>query len=161
LRNDIQREGYFERFNEIDKRIRNNMTLDDYISGCRILFPWEQVTRPMVPSRVMIFNRAHEGGFPHTHGRYIMTPSLDKLTPSTYLHEQIHVYQRYHPAETNAILTKKYPIEGSIGNNCRANPDTNTIQYAGLSAEYVHNAKSLTDTKDTKDHPYEVMAYLV
>ena len=160
LKKCIQLEGYFERFNDLDKSVRNNLTLDQYISGTRILFPWEN---PIINKNIFIVNNKYEGGFPHTHGPYIMTPSLKRLTNHTYKHEKMHIFQRYNPLEVNKEITKQNPIIGvSCTSTSRANPDTNCIQYKGFSSDFLPNPKYLSDiTSSLKDHPYEEMAYKI
>jgi len=162
LKKVIELEGYFERFNDMDRRLRNNkgITIDEYVSGTRILYPWEfPPAPPIIKCRIMIFDANHEGGFPHTHGRYVLTPSLSQLSPTTFRHEQVHIYQRYNPEKVNQ--GNAHEIIGIVkpSDNCRANPDTNSLKYAGISAEYKPNAKKMTDLEDPRDHPFEVMAY--
>lgn len=168
LRRSLQLEGYFERFNDTDKQIRNNMTLDEYVASCRILYPneyfklWKLRKYNFVNHKVLIFSKRFEGGFPHTHGRFIMAPSIEViLIPRIYVHEQVHIYQRYHPLEVNAFLTKLYPIKSiaTTRDNFRSNPDTNMIIYDNVTSKYKDNAKSLNDISDRNDHPYELMAY--
>jgi hypothetical protein len=155
LREAIQLEGYFERFSEADKVLRGHMTLDQYVASTRILYPWE--IPPKTPYQIMIFDPRLEGGFPHTHGPYIMTPSLKRLTPSILEHEQVHIQQRYHPLE----LTLGYPIIGYVKpeDGHRANPDTNSLRYAGISSKFKDSPTSLRDLVDPADHPFEIMAY--
>lgn len=160
LKQCILLEGYFERFNDMDKNVRNNLSLDKYISGTRILYPWEN---PLINKNIFIFNSEYEGGFPHTHGPYIMSPSLKRLNKKTYQHEKLHIYQRYNPLEVNKEITKKYPILGIACNKkSRANPDTNCLQYKGFSSDFIQDPKHLSDIVSSyKDHPYEEMAYKI
>lgn len=160
LKQMIQLEGYFERFNQNDKTLRNNMTLEQYVDSTRILYPWEF---SKYKNKILIFDKHLEGGFPHTHGHYIMAPSIKFLTPTILKHEQMHIYQRFNPLEVNKNIVKDRPIVGIINpaSNCRANPDTNCLKYTGISAEYIDEPKTLLDLKDKSDHPYEEIAYQV
>lgn len=157
LRKTIEKEGYFERFNTHDIKVRNGLTLDAYIRGCRIPFPWERYN---YPPNTIFFEKTHEGGNPHTHGHYIMLPKSFVPSDTLIKHEEMHIYQRYHPLEVNqgrTILSM-----ASMDTN-RANPDTNCLQYAGYSSKYKDDPRSLSDIVENpaRDHPYEDMAYSV
>jgi hypothetical protein len=90
---------------------------------------------------------------------------------NTLLHENIHVWQRFNPCEANVEIEKRYPdmpITGYVvpSDMHRANPDTNLILYGdarpiykAAAAAAAAGATRLTDIADTRDHPYELMAY--
>ena len=154
LRHTIEKEGYFQRFNKHDLDVRDGLTLDKYIRGCRIPFPWE------INGNIIFFDNKHEGGNPHTHGRHIMIPKA--MIPSEQLikHEEMHIYQRYNPLEVNKDKTI---ISMASTQTDRSNPDTNCLKYEGYSSEYNPYPKSISDIVSipSKDHPYEDMAYSV
>lgn len=128
-----------------------------------------------VPWRIVVFGPAYEAGFPHTHGQTIFMPSdyilsapLDKFA-NTMLHEKIHVFQRMYPFETLELL-KRLGYEPhsmrSPDSKYRSNPDINGIMFSDadgnlVTSEYAPGAKTLAHLKDNRDHPYEVMAYML
>lgn len=169
LKKTICLEGYYERFNFNDKELRKHQTIDNFINSARILYPWEKLKFIFLRYQVivepkpiiMLFDARFEGGFPHTHGKFILASSLKQLSKSTYKHEQIHIYQRFNPIEVNKDISSKWKIKGLFNenDNQRANPDTNTIHYDSFNARYASHPKSLIDIENKNDHPFEVMAY--
>lgn len=169
LKKAICLEGYYERFNDNDRILRVNQTLDSFINSCRILYPWEMLLfffkkyaifihpKP----KIIIFDPKFENGFPHTHGNFILASSLSQLSKTTFKHEQIHIYQRYNPFDVNKEICKTWRIKGIYykHDNQRANPDTNTIRYESFDSKYIKDPVSLSDIENKKDHPYEDMAY--
>lgn len=154
LRKTIEKEGYFERFNALDLQVRDGLTIDQYIRGCRIAFPWERTPKP----NIIFFEKTHEGGNPHTHGKYIMLPKSYVPNETLIKHEEMHIYQRYNPLEVNKGRTI---LSMASTTTDRANPDTNCIQYSGYSSKYKENPRTLSDivSNAAMDHPYEDMAY--
>lgn len=156
---------------------------------------------------VRVLPSRFESGFPHTHGDMIVlsdawiqgaaspaaaaTAAATAAAVETLIHERIHVYQRYHPIETNMLIVHGWGLQpnrllssqSSVA--WRANPDTNGILYKDTSgcdimAAYRSNApRSLSDTTSAaagtcalqhvpkehmqhgSDHPYELMAYMI
>ena len=131
-----------------------------------------------IPWKFLMFEGT-ENNFPHTHADIIMLPMLI-LTSSrdqllrTLVHEKVHIYQRLHPLETNRFITKhwrftisslQYSSEHKL-KMFRSNPDINKIIYKDDNAKsilsvYKHDSKSLRDLEDHRDHPYEMMAYII
>lgn len=140
--------------------------------------------------KILVFPSALEGGFPHTHGDTILLPdtwilsaSIDKAV-QTLIHERIHIYQRYHPMETNALIQNGWNLTPSgylaPQQKARANPDTNHLVYATqdgcpVMAQWPprETPRHLGDTTmacalpdlprsvSSADHPYELMAYIL
>lgn len=167
LKKYIDLEGYFERFNANDKKLRNNLTKAEYIKNARILYPWEIFKAPKTKYKILKLSPGIEFDFPHTHGKYIMTTNLN-LSKDTIQHEEMHIFQRYHPAELSLFLqNRKHNIIGIIDpkkDNVRANPDTNIIIYDGYqnNADYVsQEVNNINDIKgdSIKEHPFEHIAY--
>lgn len=167
LKKVIELEGYYERFNSNDIKLRNNQNINDFVNSARILYPWEMLyflsyTSFLSPKpKIMIFDSKYESGFPHTHGNIILISKIDHLSKTTYKHEQIHIYQRYNPLEVNKVVCETWPIKGIFykKDNQRANPDTNSIFYETYNAKYVSDPKSLSNIENKNDHPFEEMAY--
>lgn len=157
--------------------LMKNMSRVDQITGmCSLLkrIPWNVMvqTNPKV-----------EGDLPHTHGQVVVLPpsylNAAKTTEAkcirTLLHEKIHVYQRTYPAVCNSLYTEfwRFSIVGHVASDPwrgmprRSNPDTNTLVYADEFGKPIVGIYSnpdepeLTDIKDARDHPHEMMAYLV
>jgi len=93
--------------------------------------------------------------FPHTHGRHIMLPIawIKKLhtqnteaIAKTLVHELIHIFQRFFPLESNALLRDAWNIQivGEGKSLIRDNPDLNWVRYTGHG---------------DSEHPFELMAY--
>jgi len=171
LKECIDKEGYVERWNAIDKRTRNSNDVTRYIKQVRVPSIFQQIhlkklvstiTEPdwlkPIPWKFLMFDPGEEGGMPHTHGPYIMLPMLT-ISAKTLLHEKIHVYQRFNTAKT--IKELAIPITGFVypENNHRANPDTNRILFSDIRPVWKDTATKLNDINDNRDHPFELMAY--
>lgn len=171
LKQTILSSGYYSYFNDIDRRVRKYYDLDGFINSCykgpsKYLSVLDEKLRREVRD-IILFDPKFECGNPHTHGRYIFLPydymsrfsDLDKLIR----HEAIHIWQRYHPCEATQYVVEKYncPIKGIQNDEkfYRTNPDINRILYGDISNEYKTDAMTLSDIKDIRDHPYELMAY--
>jgi hypothetical protein len=127
--------------------------------------------------KIMITENSVEAELPHTHADIIFLPSshVKKVSASlinTLIHEKIHVFQRLHPCECNMLYTKYWGFSfNSInyGENSmtRSNPDINQIIYNddnnhAIIAMYKSlDSPRLSDITDTRDHPHEMMAYLI
>jgi hypothetical protein len=120
----------------------------------------------------------YEGGFPHTRADLIfVTPALidSKDLIKTLVHEKVHVYQRKHGAEFQAVLKKKKYVRLGLRSTVpliRANPDLDKYVYEDPAGEVMaisyasSKPKSIMDidvaTNDTKrEHPYETIAYAI
>jgi uncharacterized membrane protein len=118
-----------------------------------------------------------EMGWPHTLGDVIILsatffelPKEKQLT--TIIHEQIHVYQRAFPIETNRLIESwDFKILNRMENIplARNNPDLNSFVYGRGNIEYVqlYNSPTPKDLADSSpsskegEHPYEMMAALL
>ena len=127
-----------------------------------------------IPWKILICHDK-ESQFPHTHGVFIVLPdnfikinNLMKLL----LHEKVHIYQRLYPCQTNILFTRfwgfniKNMLNKKSRANRRSNPDINKIVYVDENGNefdnnYVENATSLGEIKDRRDHPNEMMAYIL
>lgn len=132
-----------------------------------------------IPWKIAKITSDLENGFPHTHGDIIFLP--DKYVGSnlsendvyqTLIHEKIHIYQRLYPLQTNFLLVNLlgYSIstlryKHQLANTLRSNPDINQIIYKDEKKEEilpVYSAKQpsgLIQITDSRDHPFEIMAY--
>lgn len=131
-----------------------------------------------LPWKVFVGHELLESGFPHTHHDTIVLPPsyVQKMSASlinTLIHEKIHIFQRFYPCETNVLyidywgLTIKKVIDHNPNNNVRSNPDTNQLVYQDNGNDIVARYLSLTEpqlsktTGDLRDHPHEMMAYII
>ena len=193
LKRDIELEGYVERWNHVDQRLRGSTNLDAYLKSVRLptWSEWRLLREFKSTYQIIFFDPQFEGGMPHTHGHFILLP-FDFLNPLKRIvkgsvkgegkerereserikeiirHEAVHIEQRYNPCEMNRVIvdTFKLPMtgiqrrkEGGEEEIYRANPDTNRILYSDIRPLYKSNASSLNDITDSRDHPYEMMAY--
>jgi hypothetical protein len=174
LKRDIELEGYVERWNHVDQRLRGSTNLDAYLKSVRLptWSEWRQLREYQSKHQIIFFDPQFEGGMPHTHGRFILLPfgflngkEKEKIR-EILRHEAVHIEQRYNPCEMNRVIVDvfKLPITGiqrikEVGQLFRANPDTNRILYADIRPLYKSNASSLNDIIDSRDHPYEMVAY--
>ncbi len=150
--------------------------VDQITSACSLLrrIPWNVMvqTDPKV-----------EGDLPHTHGQVIVLPpsylssaaTTEAKCIRTLLHEKIHIYQRTFPAVCNSLYTDfwQFSILGHVASDPwralprRSNPDINTLVYADefgkpiLGLYATPDEPELTKITDARDHPHEMMAYLV
>jgi hypothetical protein len=130
-------------------------------------------------------NDVYESGYPHTRENIIFIPQSFfgkeikekeiKEKKITLLHECIHIYQRYHPKETEEILNSYQFYK--VGNfkslfpdkyiMRRSNPDLDGNIWKdkdGVLMFPIFNSlrpKNMSDilTHDDREHPYEWMAY--
>lgn len=155
---------------------KNITRVDQITSACSLL--------KRIAWNVMVQTDATvEGDMPHTHGQVIVLP-LSYLSPAkttetkcirTLLHEKIHIYQRMYPAVCNSLYTDfwQFSILGHVASDPwralprRSNPDTNALVYADefgkpiLGLYSTPDEPELTRITDARDHPHEMMAYLV
>lgn len=173
---------YFMSFNKTDRRVRNNLTKQKYLSSLR--YPTKREIENLgdktsrvdtlypklaknVPWLFIIFSGNIEKKYTHTHGRYIFIHEehIESISSTTLLHEKIHVYQRMFPCETMLLfLSLGYSINGIRDNSGRSNPDINDIEYLDDKKQKINNiykttAITIDDIVDTRDHPNEIMAY--
>lgn len=182
-------EKYFQGMNQTDLEVRNCSSKDEciekYIKTLRLPTATElkslnvktnqldklYIKLSKIPWKFVIF-KENENGFPHTHGDAIFIPEdmIYNISSLTLLHEKIHVFQRLYPCETHQLLLNilgfSFYVYDYGTNNCRSNPDKNDIVYKDetgqiVSSMYTSDAKHLTDIIDSRDHPYEIMAYLL
>lgn len=130
--------------------------------------------------RILISNDNIETGFPHTHGNIIILPSLMLVNINrvkfaniidTLIHEKIHVYQRLYPCESNILYLKywNFTVASCLSqtpDGHRTNPDTNLLLYKDQNDDIIYlnkyNKCALDSViGDTRDHPHEIMAYLI
>lgn len=133
-----------------------------------------QSTFGKIPWNVIMFDPESESGYPHTHDIYIMLPYGFLQKPSstvikTLLHEKIHVYQRVYPFHF-LDLYQNYQKLSIVGfqdiNHVRHNPDTNALLFQdeqgnSFEPKWVPNPRNLSDIQDPRDHPNEMIAYLL
>lgn len=141
------------------------------------LKPYHKISS--IPWKFMIFTSV-ENDMPHTHADIIFLPPRffdassypESLALNTLIHEKVHVYQRHFPLETNLLFTKywKYSIASiqkpQDGRSYRSNPDITKILYKDdnnqlIIPAYKPDSSSIRDIIDRRDHPYEIMAYLI
>lgn len=128
-----------------------------------------------IPWNFKIIQGNLESRFPHTHHDTIYLNAtffnnVGQRNIETLIHEKIHIYQRMYPCETNMLLYgmgfQFHSVKPSINiDDYRSNPDINSIIYSDnngpLDSRFNTNAQSLGDVKDSRDHPYEIMAYML
>lgn len=123
-----------------------------------------------------IFGKENENGFPHTHMDYIFLPeNFSEMTTllKTLIHEKIHIYQRLCPFDIMNLYTKYWNLKVRGLKKtfcsqalCRSNPDNNDLIFEDVTSSliipyYKHNAKTLSDITDKRDHPNEMLAYML
>lgn len=138
-----------------------------------------------IPWKLLISNDHIESGFPHTHADMIIIPNSHVISAAsridnlvhTLIHEKVHVYQRMYPCESNTLYLKYWRMSIGARINCnsilpsrRSNPDTNMLVYLDEKGKSIHlnfdtsssHSVSLSKTiGDPRDHPHEIMAYVV
>ena len=132
-----------------------------------------------IPWKVRTFDEAViESGLPHTQSDTIIMPSaffdrpdamrLEQIT--TLIHEKVHVYQRLFPLETTRLIVDVLGFSiydfAPTPNSVRSNPDINQIIYKDeqgkiIAAQYTKDATTIHDILDKRDHPFEIMAYML
>jgi hypothetical protein len=184
----LDKEQYFERFSSLDKKsrkcthnckdvfidsVRPPTTIERALihNACREAFlriPGDSKLATIIshqPDNALIFNSG-EYAFPHTHGNIMLFhENYVRQTPTTIIHEAIHIFQRYYPLETNILLQNVWGFK-MVGlrpavHDWRSNPDTNDILYADPNNRIITSHMNPNDYKllDSRDHPYEIMAY--
>jgi hypothetical protein len=199
VKNTIQHQHFFSNLNILDLKARKAQSQDEYkyryINGIKPLSRKEQVKisslvnsiQPLlapygkvatIPWKIAKIDDTLENGYPHTLGDIIFLPEqfFNKYNDSdmlkTLLHEQIHVYQRKFPLETNVLICRfwGYDIQGVLAElpNNRSNPDLNGLVYCkkGYISYQRYNSSNPTSLADSNivghdkyEHPYERMAY--
>jgi hypothetical protein len=151
----------------------------------KLLRSWKELLALLTKTEFLVFYQPGEFEYPHTHAYFVMLPESwlrDGMSRSsrdnvdgmvkTIVHELIHIFQRFNPCETHVFLTKvlgvklsgtrSKPSESTRNSNNRSNPDVNHNLYIDesgvhISSEYKSDADN--DTRDSRDHPFEMMAY--
>lgn len=133
---------------------------------------------PFIPWRFKIFPKELEFGYPHTHGDTIFLPEgfIERMIKDAYsfrktlIHEKVHVFQRMRPFETNKLILDGWGFRVAgfkekvwEGTAIRSNPDLNGLVYIDeqggvISSAYASNGHEIVDSRD---HPFEMMAYLI
>jgi hypothetical protein len=135
-----------------------------------------------LPWKFLVVSDQIESGFPHTHQDVIVMPKshitagqkhFDNLV-DTLIHEKIHVYQRFYPCETNTLFLQYWNLEivsrrsFDPQSNIRSNPDNNLLLYSDdskpIMLEYDDKKDFIslsTVMGDKRDHPHEMMAYVL
>ena len=127
-----------------------------------------------IPWKIVVCHD-RESQFPHTHGGFIVLPDIifDKHEyinmMKVLIHEKVHVYQRLYPCHTNILFTRFWGF--NIKSVCdysdtrRSNPDINKLIYIDDNGNKFDNdyveIKRLGEIKDKRDHPNEMMAYII
>ena len=156
----IMTEGYLERWNDTDGRIRGDLT--KYIASVRVPSWFEKrILNKLKGSNdavFLMFDPNEEGGMPHTHGHYILLPNTN-ISEKTLAHEKMHIFQRFNTCQVIAGI--KEPITGFEypENNHRANPDTNRILFGDIRPTWSSTATKMNHIDDPRDHPFELLAY--
>ena len=197
----IKHQHFFYKLSKEDVKARQvsnkEQYLYKYIDGVKDFTPREKIIitslvneiQPLlspygklanVPWKFAKIDQSLENGYPHTLQDIIFLPEnvfhiYDKNTlRKTILHEQIHVYQRKYPIETNVLICRfwGYDIQGFLSElpKGRSNPDLNGLVYCkkGRISYQKYNStnpSSLADSTivgfDNYEHPYEKMAYII
>ncbi len=126
--------------------------------------------------------RTYEDGLPHTRLNVIFLSSLsiarllanENELVRTLIHEKIHIQQRLHPVETQALLKERGYIQWKerLGvPRIRANPDLDPWIYIDPTTKQQMAAYYASDTPTSisdvtlasvnYEHPYELIAYEV
>lgn len=120
---------------------------------------------------VFVYDDILENSFPHTRDNIIFLSTNEfsnKDIIETLIHEMIHIYQRYYPADMQYYLDDNNYIFVRYNNkndNVRANPDIDNKLYRLngrlLIAQYNSNQPNdINDcTNNEFEHPNEIMAY--
>jgi hypothetical protein len=143
----------------------------------KILFDGRHKRLYNIPWKIVFFHPDVEGGFPHTHVDVIMLPFYmianrdSKDVVKTLIHEKIHIYQRFYPIPTHNLLCDVWSLRVESlrdhpKTNDRRNPDASDIVYKvgredSIRPTYKNNATHLSHIHDRRDHPYEIMAYIL
>jgi hypothetical protein len=156
----------------------------------RLLRPYQRISS--LPWEMVKVGHGIEGGYPHTLGDTIVLPAgaFHSQLYATLLHEQLHIYQRQFPVETQDLFRQwGYQRSPSPPANLltRANPDEDGLYYSlnGVAVVTIYDRPAPTSITQTKtinslngqvvtaqelglspligdiSHPNEVMAYEV
>ena len=168
--------GYINKFNKIDMKVRNCNDIEDCknLYKKNIIFFTEKEKNTLkklveeanmklkqfnnfynIPWKFTKVTNKIDNGLPHTHNDIIYLSDIffEKPSLDTIIHEKIHIYQKMYPEKTD-ILYKKYnydKVERENNHNRRANPDLNNFDYKHngklIHSEYVENPSYLGDIK--------------
>lgn len=181
--------NYFDNMTPIDRSVRKNTSPSEFIDKVRdptaderyVLHKLLQDRRLMslysnIPWKFKFFDPQFENGFPHTQLDYIFLPydffkSRDVESIKEILaHEKVHVWQRIYPFQCHKMLIDKMGYRVCCIDKSklrRSNPDINKLTYIDpngqpISSDYrSERPTSITDMKDSRDHPFEMMAYKI
>lgn len=166
INNIIDNSQYFIRMNPINLKIRNSISIEDYIKKykdniqdfsnkeknlliqlCKSVNKYIRFYKKInnIPWKFTKQNTIIENGFHHTLGScIILSNDFFKLSQKQQviilLHEKIHVYQRYYPIETELLLKElNFKIVNKFENIpfARNNPDINNFVYSYNNIELV------------------------
>ena len=151
--------------------------LSDVLAYVDSLFYENRLKRmSKLPWNIWLSSNQIECGLPHTFGNAIVLPAAMVVAGNlqlvdTLVHEKIHVFQRMFPVICNKLYLlywKFHVFPVSIGiKNRRSNPDITDILYTDTTGQVIvgrYKDKlqiSLTDIEDKRDHPNEMMAYIL
>lgn len=146
------------------------------IEAMKHLSKYPRLHRLFSRDRILVFESG-EYPFPHTHGDVIMMPRVmivrnewedTRDMAKLLIHELIHIFQRKYPAETNVLLVSvwgnkiRFPRNPKVAQDpmWRSNPDVNDIVYQDEQGEFIVPLVGIQGKLiDSRDHPYEIMAY--
>lgn len=181
--------SYFDNMTPIDRSVRANTSPTEFINNMRD--PSTDETRvlnqltsdkrlatlfPSIPWKFKFFDPQFENGFPHTHLDYIFLPydffksKSAETVKEILVHEKVHVWQRMYPFQCHKLLIDKMGYQVCCIDKSklrRSNPDINKLAYIDpsgnvISSDYKSDKPvSITDMKDSRDHPFEMMAYKI
>ena len=205
LHNTIDNSDFFQRLSQLDLKARNVTTVAEYIQKYKrhVYMCDSQQTKTLtdlvlqiksktqdyknlrtVPFKIVVFEGIEEN-YPHTLGDIIFLPQAFFDKPhndqiETLLHEQIHVYQRLYPIETQRLFDQLgftiFATQKSVP-RIRANPDIGNFvyKYQDTVQACVYNNDDPKSIKDARviqfegknpwdfklpqtEHPNEIMA---
>lgn len=142
-----------------------------------------------IPWNICIFNKGEfpfphtHGDTIFLHQSILENAQYPDQLYSTLIHEKVHIFQRLYPLETHDYLDKVLNCELVVKeeetddkrveskksdppHSSRLNPDTNTFLYRErrnvkdiIEAKWKSFEDTSPDIIDSRDHPYEMMAY--
>lgn len=142
-------------------------------SADQVVAPYRALA--VIPWDIIVVDDNIESGFPHTHHESIVLPKAhitSKDLTHTLIHEKVHVFQRLHPCKCNMLYLCYWGFtianRRQVQDGLRSNPDTNLLIYKDergvpIQLYYKNNEKPFigATTGDSRDHPHEMMAYIV